>query len=885
MSRPPGKTSAPTSNGNTSSGGGGGWGSLFSSAITGLESRLDNILADDPDALAKQRSAQQNGRPRAGSGNLAPGTSSRNRSASGSRERSASRDGERPKAGGGDRLAERLARATAQKKMASGVGVGVKSEESARNSVELRRSGEERRSGEIGRTSEARRSGEVIRETPEPAAAAAERTSGMPGNGIKADVISTENDTGVPSTLLSSELPINPARHSLESSTRPSVDLPSRDETNSSRQSTDLANGAQVEKTNEQLEAEMAQMHVDHEQAEKLRQEKMHANMERIDALQAKLRYLAKETVAAAKEANAAAPFGSTEAKLAEKDEQIALLMGEGEALSKKELRHLQTIKQLRARTMESEKAAAVTSEKLATVERSEGELKQKLRRAEAAQRQSLEESRRISGLEKQVQDLIVERDKASESVTGLTSKLRDAEKRALQASRDVTAKGSDVDKAKIADLENELEDAQIEKQLAEDRAKAETRKLRDELDRHRDRSSMRDLEVKNEIAGYDSRLEAMRARAEEASSEGGVTGESSAKLLRQIETLQSQYSHAKGNWETIESSLNARLSTLEQERDESNKREAEVRKKARDLTIKSRKAEDQVESLKEHLAAATAESKTGGDRLSSVQRELTQVQTALAEAKADSDRQRRVFDSELVTRLEEEKARWQRSMTPLRTASPTTLTPSTSRKPSFPNPHRPAARLASPDLTSLHLARRNSTQPPHLHTVNSPSLSRQESILSFSVPPTPDLEQEPDFDPAEPTPHPSPQNTVADLMSTSTSAAGPSVQLVSRMSAAVRRLEGEKSSFKDELSLLRSQRDEARGEIVALMREVEGVRGEGKRIEELEKQLSEVRRRYEACLQLVGEREEEVEELKADVVELKGLYRELVEKKVGGGS
>ena len=78
-----------------------------------------------------------------------------------------------------------------------------------------------------------------------------------------------------------------------------------------------------------------------------------------------------------------------------------------------------------------------------------------------------------------------------------------------------------------------------------------------------------------------ESRLEAFRARAEEAST--GSKGDVQAKLLRQTETLQNQYAVAIENWQGIENSLLMRISTLEKERDDVSKREAETRRKARD--------------------------------------------------------------------------------------------------------------------------------------------------------------------------------------------------------------------------------------------------------------------------------------------------------------
>lgn len=78
-----------------------------------------------------------------------------------------------------------------------------------------------------------------------------------------------------------------------------------------------------------------------------------------------------------------------------------------------------------------------------------------------------------------------------------------------------------------------------------------------------------------------ESRLEAFRARAEEASV--GTNGDVHAKLLRQIETLQNQYAIASENWQGIEGSLLTRITALERERDEIAKRESDIRRKARE--------------------------------------------------------------------------------------------------------------------------------------------------------------------------------------------------------------------------------------------------------------------------------------------------------------
>jgi len=115
----------------------------------------------------------------------------------------------------------------------------------------------------------------------------------------------------------------------------------------------------------------------------------------------------------------------------------------------------------------------------------------------------------------------------------------------------------------------------------------------------------------------------------------------------------------------------------------------------------------------------------------------------------------------------------------------------------------------------------------------------------------------------------------VNDLISTSTVGAGPSVQLVERMSATVRRLESEKAASKDELTRLTAQRDEARQEVVSLMREVEAKRATDERVKALEEEQRAINQRYQTTLELLGEKSELVEELKADIVDVKQMYRE----------
>lgn len=412
-----------------------------------------------------------------------------------------------------------------------------------------------------------------------------------------------------------------------------------------------------------------------------------------------------------------------------------------------------------------------------------------------------------------------------------------------------------------------------------------------------------------------ESRVEALRVRAEEATSD--VVGDSQAKLLRQIETLQTQYSLAAENWRTIESTMTSRIAAIETERDDALKREADTRKRAREVGNKAKRADEELEQATDDVQRLSQELQTRNAEVKDLHARLEAAEKALAEAKSDFDRQRLVMESEFNQKLDEERARSAQLINAAvmndpgsggalasRTQSPTShFRKSPAQDSSVPlHARRNLQRTSSQEQTSLSVERTYSRRPsallaspvgalrgpatPDMQSL-SPGVSRHNSGFSLSqlsgtaggMPLTPsvhaaDMDAEDGFDA-----YSSPQRTINDMISATTVHTGPSVQLVERMSSSIRRLESEKAAHKDELARLVSQRDESRNEVVTLMREVESKRNAEDKVGKLEAELGQVKQRYEACLEMIGEREEEVEELKGDIFELKRIYRDLAER------
>ena len=75
--------------------------------------------------------------------------------------------------------------------------------------------------------------------------------------------------------------------------------------------------------------------------------------------------------------------------------------------------------------------------------------------------------------------------------------------------------------------------------------------------------------------------MELLRSREEESST--SATSSAQAKLMRQIEMLQTQHAIASQNWQRIEGSLQRRHEALEKEKSDLLKKLDEEKKKLRD--------------------------------------------------------------------------------------------------------------------------------------------------------------------------------------------------------------------------------------------------------------------------------------------------------------
>lgn len=304
---------------------------------------------------------------------------------------------------------------------------------------------------------------------------------------------------------------------------------------------------------------------------------------------------------------------------------------------------------------------------------------------------------------------------------------------------------------------------------------------------------------------------------------------------------------------------------------------------------------EDEVEEARARAASLERELLEQNQALEKYRKRVEDAELALTTATKAFEEDKRTLAAKLESRIDDEKSKWRNgSYTNSRAESPVASTHRslTAEHLGLQNlqTRRASARSINNDIVGDRLlSRRSSAVPgarpassrgvptPPMRTESLQSLIKHsENADSSSIG---NMDQEDYFENIV-TPS-SPQDKLNDMISISTLGAGPSVQLVERMSAAVRRLETEKVSSKEELARLSAQRDEARAEIVQLMQEVEAKRALDVRLSKLEEENTKINARYQTTLEMLGEKSELVEELKADVQDVKDMYRELVERTI----
>ncbi|KAL0380456.1 UNVERIFIED_CONTAM: Golgin candidate 5 [Sesamum angustifolium] len=575
---------------------------------------------------------------------------------------------------------------------------------------------------------------------------------------------------------------------------------------------------AKLMNENEQLKAVIDDLRTKTNEAEiEYLREEYH---QRVAALERKVYALTKERDTLRREQS---KKSDAAALLKEKDEIITQVMAEGEELSKKQAAQESQIRKLRAqiRELEEEKKGLLT--KLQVEENKVDSIK----KDKAATEKLLQET-----VEKHQAELATQK----EYYTNALNAAKEAE--ALAEARADT-------EARI-ELESRLREAEDRESMLVQTLE----ELRQTLSRKEQQAVFREDMLRRDVEDLQKRYQASERRCEELITQ---VPESTRPLLRQIEAMQETASRRAEAWAAVERSLNSRLQEAEtkaaaaEEKERSinerltqtlsriNVLEAQIsclRAEQTQLTRSLEKERQRAAENRQEYLALKEEADTHESRAHQLEEEIRELRRKhkeeLHEALMHQELLQKELERERAARLDQERA--------------SSAVPDQS----------PRTRPSSAAFDNGNLTRKISSTS---------SLGNMEE--SYFLQTTLDSSE-----------------TSSERRIVGEGAMSPYYMksvTSSTFEAALRQKEGELASYASRLASMESIRDSLAEELVKMTAQCEKLRGEAATLPGVRAELEALRRRHSAALELMGERDEELEELRADIVDLKEMYREQV--------
>lgn len=544
---------------------------------------------------------------------------------------------------------------------------------------------------------------------------------------------------------------------------------------------------------------------------------------QRVAALERKVYALTKERDTLRREQS---KKSDAAALLKEKDEIINQVMAEGEELSKKQAAQESQIRKLRAQIRELEE------EKKGLIAKLQGEENkvESIKKDKTATEKLLQET-----IEKHQAELATQKEYYTNALNAAKEAEVQAEERANHEAR--TALESPLREA-------EEREAMLIQALEE---------LRQTLSRTEQQAVFKEDMLRREIEDLQKRYQASERRCEELITQ---VPDSTRPLLRQIEAMQENTARRAEAWAAVERTLNSRL------------QEAEAKAAA---------AEERQRSVNERLSQTLSRINVLEAQISCLRAEQTQLSRSLEKERqrAAENRQEYLVAKEDADTQEGRAKQLEEEIRELRKKHKQELQDALSHRERLEQEIQleKTARLDLERTTRLHsatvpdqtsLSRHNSAFENGNLTrklSNASSLSSMEESVFLQA----SLDSSDNFSEKRNTG----ETTISPYYLRS--------MTPSAFEATLRQKEGEIASYMSRLASMEAIRDSLAEELVKMTEQCEKLRAETAMLPGLRAELEAIRRRHSSALELMGERDEELEELRADIVDLKEMYREQV--------
>ncbi|KAL5576465.1 hypothetical protein UlMin_018164 [Ulmus minor] len=543
---------------------------------------------------------------------------------------------------------------------------------------------------------------------------------------------------------------------------------------------------------------------------------------QRVATLERKVYALTKERDTLRREQN---KKSDAAALLKEKDEIINQVMAEGEELSKKQAAQEAQIRKLRAqiRELEEEKKG------LATKLQVEENKVESIKRDKTATEKLLQET-----IERHQSDLAAQKEYYTNALNAAKEAETLAEERANNEAR--------------SELESRLREAEERESMLVQALE----ELRQTLSRKEQQAVFREDMLRRDIEDLQRRYQASERRCEELITQ---VPESTRPLLRQIEAMQETNSRRAEAWAAVERSLNSRL------------QEAEAKAAA---------AEERERSVNERLSQTLSRINVLEAQISCLRAEQTQLSKSLEKERqrAAENRQEYLAAKEEADTQEGRANQLEEEIRELRRKHKQDLQDALMHRELLQQEieKEKAARLDLERTARLHSTAASDQTPIRQNSAfENGNLSRKISSASSLGSMEESYYLQASLDSSE---------NYSERRNAGEATMSPyymKSMTPGAFEAALRQKEGELASYMSRLASMESIRDSLAEELVQMTAQCEKLRAEAATLPSIRAELEALRKRHSAALELMGERDEELEELRADIVDLKEMYREQV--------
>ncbi|KAG9456133.1 hypothetical protein H6P81_000641 [Aristolochia fimbriata] len=511
-------------------------------------------------------------------------------------------------------------------------------------------------------------------------------------------------------------------------------------------------------------------------------------------------------------------------ALLKEKDEIINQVMAEGEELSKKQAAQESQIRKLRAQIRELEEEKQRLNSKI-QVEETKVE---SIKRDKAATEKLLQET-----IEKSQAELAIQKEFYTNALNAAKEAEALAEARANSEAR--------------IELEGRLREAgEREATLVQT-----LEELRQTLTRTEQQAVFREDMLRRDIDDLQKRYQASELRCEELIAQ---VPESTRPLLRQIEALQETTARRAEAWAGVERALNSRLQEAEAKAAAAEERERSMNERLSQTLSRNAVLEAQVSCLRAEQAQLSRTLEKERQRAS----ENRQEYLAAQEAAATHEVHAKQLEDELKEFRSKYKLELQQEVTHRELVAKELEQERAARLELERALHR---ETAPPTAKQFPYTENGNASIRKLSSAGSLSSMEESYFLQASLD--------------------SSDGVFSERRLSGETAMTPyflKSMTPNAFEATLRQKDGELASYMSRLMSLESIRDSLAEELVKLTAECEKLRAEASTLPSIQAELEALRRRHTAALELMGERDEELEELRADIVDMKEMYREQVD-------